>query len=336
MANRIDNKRMPYLWGGGHNSSFSGPYDCSGAVSAVLHAAGLLNRPMVSGEFARWGAPGRGAVTIYANAGHVYMSILGRYFGTTSMNPGGGAGWFPGAPRAGFAVVHVPFSQFKFKGTLKTRIQKKTATVTSSDSVRDHDSVTTASASGPLNQPATTPPPSGSGTAAPSGSSTTATTVDRGTTPTQSTVTSTQPAPSAAPAQPVQQVQQVQQAPQGAQVPNAPVAPQGQSVTSTGGGSGNGTPNPAPAAQAPPAPKPPAPSTQAPAQAPQAPKPAAPAPRPQPQAQPQQGPRPQLPAQAAPQAVQHAAPQAGQGAANKPPTAPQGQGQGSAPNSAAK
>ena len=66
---------------------FSGPYDCSGAVSAVLHAAGLLKRPMVSGEFMHWGAPGPGSVTIYANAGHVYMSILGRYFGTSSANP---------------------------------------------------------------------------------------------------------------------------------------------------------------------------------------------------------------------------------------------------------
>jgi hypothetical protein len=108
-ANEIDSHHYAYSWGGGHNASFSGPYDCSGAVSAVLHAAGLLSRPMVSGEFMHWGRPGPGAVTLYANAGHVYMSILGHYFGTTSMNPGGGAGWFDGAPRPGFVVVHVPF-----------------------------------------------------------------------------------------------------------------------------------------------------------------------------------------------------------------------------------
>jgi hypothetical protein len=110
-ANRIDAAHYSYSWGGGHNPSFSGPYDCSGAVSAVLHAAGLLSRPMVSGEFMHWGAPGPGAVTIYANAGHVYMSILGRFFGTSSANPGGGAGWFDGAPRPGFVVVHVPFER---------------------------------------------------------------------------------------------------------------------------------------------------------------------------------------------------------------------------------
>jgi hypothetical protein len=114
-ARQIDRRHYAYSWGGGHNSSFSGPYDCSGAVSAVLHAAGLLSSPRVSGGFMHWGAPGPGAVTIYANAGHVYMSILGHYFGTSSSNPGGGAGWFNGGPRPGFAVVHVPFSKLHLR-----------------------------------------------------------------------------------------------------------------------------------------------------------------------------------------------------------------------------
>src|SRR5205823_5815289 len=57
--------------------------------------------------------PGKGAVTIYANASHVYMSINGHYFGTSGSNPGGGAGWFSGGPRPGFVVVHVPFERMK-------------------------------------------------------------------------------------------------------------------------------------------------------------------------------------------------------------------------------
>jgi peptidoglycan hydrolase-like protein with peptidoglycan-binding domain len=120
-ANRIDRARYSYRWGGGHNSRFTGPYDCSGAVSAVLHAAGLLKSPMVSGGFTRWGAPGKGAVTIYANASHVYMSIRGRFFGTSRSNPGGGAGWFNGAPRKGFVVVHVPFERMKPRKRVRTR-----------------------------------------------------------------------------------------------------------------------------------------------------------------------------------------------------------------------
>jgi Meckel syndrome type 1 protein len=134
-ANRIDSHHYAYRWGGGHNSSFSGPYDCSGAVSAVLHAAGLLGSPMVSGDFAHWGAPGAGAVTIYANASHVYMSINGHYFGTSGANPGGGAGWFAGGPRPGFAVVHVPFSKLHLRPATRARFRAAAPTRTSAESV---------------------------------------------------------------------------------------------------------------------------------------------------------------------------------------------------------
>ena len=123
-ADRIDKKRYPYLWGGGHNPGITPPYDCSGAVSAVLKAGGFLKSPMVSGQLANWGAPGKGAVTIYANSGHVYMSIMGKFFGTTRQNPGGGAGWFNGAPRAGFAVRHVPFGKIRAR---EERIKRKKA-----------------------------------------------------------------------------------------------------------------------------------------------------------------------------------------------------------------
>lgn len=98
-ANSIDAQGFEYKWGGGHGG-FEGPYDCSGAVSAVLHAAGLLSKPMVSGELASYGAPGPGPITIYANGVHAFMKIMGRYFGTSMSNPGGGAGWFDGAAEA--------------------------------------------------------------------------------------------------------------------------------------------------------------------------------------------------------------------------------------------
>lgn len=93
-AQKINSEGFEYKWGGGHGS-FAGPYDCSGAVSAVLHAAGLLDRPMVSGELASYGAAGPGPITIYANGVHAFMSIMGKFFGTSESNPGGGAGFFP-------------------------------------------------------------------------------------------------------------------------------------------------------------------------------------------------------------------------------------------------
>jgi hypothetical protein len=94
-ANAINAKRLPYAWGGGHggrvNAYKAQPLDCSGAVSAVL---GI--NPRVSGQFTSWGKPGEGGnVTIYANAHHVLMRIGNHFFGTSSSNPGGGAGWIP-------------------------------------------------------------------------------------------------------------------------------------------------------------------------------------------------------------------------------------------------
>ncbi len=100
-ANRLEAKHFPYRWGGGHSSFALQPEDCSGAVSYVLHAGGLLNTPLVSGALANWGKPGEGAVTVYANAGHTFMSLGGRFFGTSGSNPGGGAGWMP-KPSAGY------------------------------------------------------------------------------------------------------------------------------------------------------------------------------------------------------------------------------------------
>jgi len=90
---------MPYRWGGGHRTFFDSGYDCSGAVSYVLHAAGLLASPMTSGGLASsWGAPGKGRwITVYGNASHVYMIIAGKRFDTSSggdrWNQGSGPRW---------------------------------------------------------------------------------------------------------------------------------------------------------------------------------------------------------------------------------------------------
>jgi hypothetical protein len=94
-ADQIDKAHVGYQWGGGHGAkqargSKVTPVDCSGAVSRVL---GI--NPRVSGEFEKWGKPGRGKVTVYANKEHVLMEINGHFFGTSASNPGGGPGWIP-------------------------------------------------------------------------------------------------------------------------------------------------------------------------------------------------------------------------------------------------
>src|SRR5689334_7531486 len=49
----------PYVYGGGHGSSGNG-FDCSGATSYVLRAAGLLEGSMPSRGFRRYGEKGEG------------------------------------------------------------------------------------------------------------------------------------------------------------------------------------------------------------------------------------------------------------------------------------
>jgi hypothetical protein len=75
----------PYKYGGGHARWNDSGYDCSGSVSYVLHAAGLLRRPLDSSGFMSWGERGRGTwVTIRTNPSHAYMIVAGLRFDTSA------------------------------------------------------------------------------------------------------------------------------------------------------------------------------------------------------------------------------------------------------------
>ena len=75
----------PYKYGGGHTSWNDSGYDCSGSVSYVLHAAGLLRRALDSTGFMSWGEPGRGTwITVRANPDHAYMIVAGLRFDTSA------------------------------------------------------------------------------------------------------------------------------------------------------------------------------------------------------------------------------------------------------------
>jgi hypothetical protein len=80
---------LPYIYGGGHNATFSGRgYDCSGSVSYALHGGSLLTSPLDSSSFMRWGDPGAGSwITIYTNPGHAYMVVAGLRFDTSMRTP---------------------------------------------------------------------------------------------------------------------------------------------------------------------------------------------------------------------------------------------------------
>jgi cell wall-associated NlpC family hydrolase len=104
-ANKIVGK--PYKYGGGHGSFEDSGYDCSGTVSYALHGAGLLSRPMSSGEFGSWGVRGKGSwISVYYNRGHAYAVIAGLRL-DTSGSGGKGPRWHTDLRSGdGYGVTH--------------------------------------------------------------------------------------------------------------------------------------------------------------------------------------------------------------------------------------
>ena len=104
-GNRI--AKTKYIWGGGHRRWEDRGYDCSGSVSYALHGAGLLDSPLVSGELGRFGQAGPGKwVTIFANAGHVYMYVAGLRFDTSGQRQAGSRWQAARRSSRGFRVRH--------------------------------------------------------------------------------------------------------------------------------------------------------------------------------------------------------------------------------------
>jgi peptidoglycan hydrolase CwlO-like protein len=88
-ANQIND--MPYIWGGGHGSFTASGYDCSGAVSYMLHGGGWLSSPLDSTGLMVWGEPGGGSwITVFAHSGHTWAYVAGLRWDTGG--PGGGNG----------------------------------------------------------------------------------------------------------------------------------------------------------------------------------------------------------------------------------------------------
>jgi hypothetical protein len=92
-ANKLRSK--PYRYGGGHKSFDDHAYDCSGTISYVLGAAGVLASPISSTEFRSYGERGPGKwITIYAREGHTFAVIAGLRLDTTPFDRYSGK-WAP-------------------------------------------------------------------------------------------------------------------------------------------------------------------------------------------------------------------------------------------------
>jgi hypothetical protein len=88
-ANKIIGK--PYRYGGGHGRVEDSGYDCSGTVSYALIGAELLEAPLDSSSFMRWGEAGPGEwITVYTNPGHAFVVIAGLRLDTSAAGDRGG------------------------------------------------------------------------------------------------------------------------------------------------------------------------------------------------------------------------------------------------------
>jgi hypothetical protein len=106
-------RHKPYVYGGGHGNWKDAGYDCSGSVSYILHAAGLIKTSMDSGDFETWGVRGLGHwITVYTNPGHAFVQIAGIRLDTSAEqdpHPPAGSGprWRPLMKRtSGFQPRH--------------------------------------------------------------------------------------------------------------------------------------------------------------------------------------------------------------------------------------
>lgn len=100
---------LPYEYGGGHGSGIDSGYDCSGATSYLLRAAGRLDSPMPSTGFRRYGSSGEGKwISIYARKGHVFLVVAGVRFDTGWGAGSHGPRWTTANRPAKGAVIRHP------------------------------------------------------------------------------------------------------------------------------------------------------------------------------------------------------------------------------------
>jgi hypothetical protein len=99
----------PYRYGGGHRNFFDTAYDCSGAVSFVLHSIGRMNTPAPSKELRAYaeGGPGRW-ITVYASRGHAFLVVAGLRFDTGYGGGEHGPQWLTRSRPAGEFVTRHP------------------------------------------------------------------------------------------------------------------------------------------------------------------------------------------------------------------------------------
>lgn len=105
-ANNISG--APYQYGGGRGRPGDYGFDCSGATSHVLRAAGLMNGFGTSSTFRSYGESGAGKwISVWARNGHVFLTIAGLRFDTGWHAHNEGPRWTTKSrPAKGYVIRH--------------------------------------------------------------------------------------------------------------------------------------------------------------------------------------------------------------------------------------
>ena len=104
-GNRIN--QAPYQYGGGRGRRGDYGFDCSGAASYVLRAAGVMNGFGTSSTFKSYGKPGTGKwISVWARNGHVFLTVAGLRFDTGWHGTKGPRWTTKSRPAKGYVIRH--------------------------------------------------------------------------------------------------------------------------------------------------------------------------------------------------------------------------------------
>ncbi len=97
-----------YEYGGGHATGDCHAFDCSGATSYVLRAAGAIDGAMPSKGYRNFGRSGPGEwISIWAKNGHVFLVIAGLRYDTGWHGQTEGPRWtIKSRPASGYVIRH--------------------------------------------------------------------------------------------------------------------------------------------------------------------------------------------------------------------------------------
>lgn len=100
---------LPYCYGAGHGCAVDTAYDCSGAASYVLMAAGRLREPTTAKVFRHYGGRGEGKwISVYARRDHVFLVVAGLRFDTGWNQGSKGPRWTTRSRPARGCVIRHP------------------------------------------------------------------------------------------------------------------------------------------------------------------------------------------------------------------------------------